>query len=141
MERKATLKTRIEIPEDYRRIARFNKRSIIKELLKLPINAQHLGYMVSRRAQEMELIDPDKPVVRGKTLVLWAETDSIKQHLPNEWACISAVSLLLEGKSEIDFNDDNIYWAMVYYLSPSDDLDVIRQNKTVIDQYISKYVD
>lgn len=130
---------RTEIPEDYRKIARSNKRKLIKALLTLPYNEKQLGYMVTRRAQELKILSEDKAVIRGKTLVAWAETDSFTEQIPKEWGCVAAVNLMLESKKAWKFDDDDFYWAMVYYLSPKDDLDVLRQSKAVIDQYIQSF--
>lgn len=124
-----------EIPEDYRKIARSNKRRLIQEVLKLPYNDIHIGYLITRMAKQLELISENKAALKGKTLRAWADEESYTEQIPKEWACRAAANLMVKYKFKVNVRTDRgLYWAIIYYLSPSEDLDVIAQSKVVIDQ-------
>lgn len=116
-----------------RSIASRYRRSIFKALLGLPHDEKYLGYLLTKKAKELELIDEDRKNLKGNTLVEWSEsTETDGRNTPNAWACTAAIHVLLDYGKKVALNENEVI-AFAFYLSPSNmDQDAFFQAKALV---------
>lgn len=100
-----------------RSVASQHRSCIFRVLLGLPHDEKYLGYLLTQKAKEIELVDQNKKTLKGNTLLEWAksaETDG--RNTPNAWACTAAVHLLLDYKVKLTLSSEELD-TFAYYLS------------------------
>lgn len=120
------------IPDRLKSVASQNRRFIIRCLLKLPEQPPDIAKAVTELAKKRGLIPEDRKSLDGTRLRFWSNKQEDEKNIALAWACTGAMHLLIERGLPIEFPHDAAYWAAVYYLSPSEDPDVIRQNQRML---------
>lgn len=116
-----------------RSIASQHRRSIFKALLCLPHDDKYLGYLLTKKAKALGLIDDDRNNLKGNTVVEWSEsTETDGRNTPNAWACTAAIHVLLDYDKKVALDENEII-AFAFYLSPSNlDQDAFFQAKALV---------
>jgi hypothetical protein len=104
-----------------------HRGAIFKHLLGLPHDPAYLGYLVTRKAKELGLVNEDRKNIKGNTLLEWSvSTETDGYNTPNAWASKAAVHLLLDYRPALSLSSAEIC-AFAYYLSQPGDEDAYNQ--------------
>ena len=76
---------------------------------------QYIGHLVTKTAVNAGYIE-HRQDLKGNTIVEWARSDVIDgRGAPNQWACLSAVDLLVQNQAAPEPSDDVLIDAYAYY--------------------------
>lgn len=109
-------------------IALSSKHRLFEEVLKLDYdNEPYIGHLITKNAIEKGYC-PKRKNLKGRTIVEWAK--NIKGNgLPNQWACISVVDMLIEHDVKPSEDDFELWATLLYYHN------IDKNNESLVDMF------
>lgn len=116
-----------------RSTASCNRRAIFRTLLGLPHDDKYLGYLVTRKAKDLGLVDEERKNLKGNTVVEWAESSETDgRNTPNAWACTAAIHVILDYSRKFTLSEEEITAFAYYFNQDCVEIDAFFQAKALV---------